>query len=291
MFGNTWKTYKLPEPILVSRHTRLSLDMILHDEAHNHAICFDEDQNLDTFGYRYRRCLQVGGTMSSTWDTVLKINLAFDKPTTSSKTVLYGASENAVDGDKDQYWKNEDFNSIAETKGDEGSIAWWQVDLEDDYKIDEVVIYPRLDSEILANFKVSIFSDAGLEKNITIEFNGDPVKFVKFDSTRGSRVKVELLEESGDTTLSLAEVQVFGSIAQLGEKVTFDVPIGEMFHDNVDIKYIAFVQDSDEDASVGETSFSRIHLYNKAPEEISVSHLGFLLSLLKFDCHFSNSFL
>ena len=280
MFGNTWKTYKLSEPIALSRYTRLSLDMTLYDEAHNHAICFDEDQNLDTFGYRYRRCLQVAGTRSSTWDTVLKINLALKRPTTSSKTVLYGDSENAVDGDKDQYWKNEDINSIAETKSDEGTMPWWQVDLEGEYKIDEVVIYPRLDSEILANFKVSIFSDAGLEKNTTVNFNGDPVKFVKFDSIRGSKVKVELLEESSDATLSLAEVQVFGSIAQLDEKATFDVPLGEMFHDNVEIKYIAFVQDSDDDALVGKSSFSRIHLYNKAPEEISVSISILILFLL-----------
>lgn len=271
LYGNTWKTYKLSEPITLTKYTKLSFDLALYEEAHNHAICFDEDNNLDTFGYRYRRCLQVAGTMSSTWDTVLKINLALKKPTTSSKTALYGPSENAVDGDKDQHWRNEDINSIAEMERDGEQMPWWEVDLEGFFKIDEVVIYPRLDSEILDSFKVSIFSDAGLEKNTTITFNGDPIKYIKFNATYGSRVKIELVNEISENALSLAEVQVFGSIAQLGQKETFDVPLGDMLHDSIDVNYIAFVQDSDEDVFVGKSSFSNIHLYNKSPEGISVS--------------------
>lgn len=105
---------------------------------------------------------------------------------------------------------------------------WWQVQLGNLYTIREVVIYKRLDAyaDGLDDCKVGIYDSAGVvsEKLIhEVDGGDDTLIRVPFDDAIGSSVRIQLVGQN--RILSLAEVQVFGSLKE------FHIPIGEVVGD------------------------------------------------------------
>lgn len=88
------------------------------------------------------------------------------------------------------------------------------------------MIYKRLDSyaDDLSQCKVGIYDGTGMisEKMLNeVDGNSDDIIIrIPFDDTIGSAIKIQLVGEN--RILSLAEVQVFGSLKE------FHVPIGEI---------------------------------------------------------------
>lgn len=97
---------------------------------------------------------QLGGT---------RTNWARGKDATQSSTFTSGEASNAVDGDRTAVFnfQNAEENSVTST--DTQIDAWWQVDMGQDYLIQEVAIYKRLDgySGRLLNFNLEITNAAG----------------------------------------------------------------------------------------------------------------------------------
>ena len=67
-------------------------------------------------------------------------NVALSKPTAQSSTGYGGSSSRAVDGNTDGNWNR---GSVTHTNHE--SNPYWQVDLEEIYKIDTIVVYNRND--------------------------------------------------------------------------------------------------------------------------------------------------
>lgn len=92
-----------------------------------------------------------------------RTNWARGKDATQSSTFTSGEASNAVDGDRTAVFnfQNAEENSVTST--DTEINAWWQVDMNQDYLIQEVAIYKRLDgySGRLLNFDLEILNAAG----------------------------------------------------------------------------------------------------------------------------------
>lgn len=142
-------------------------------------------------------------------EVVVKGNLALGKPTAQSSTIHGGVSRRAVDGvTGGKFW---DF-SVTHT--DSQFQPYWAVDLMEQRRIDEVVIYNRTDccSDRLANYKVEL-----LDKNNRVVDSVNVSRtllseVVKFNGTPARTVRVQLL---GQGVLSLAEVEVYEQYSDL----------------------------------------------------------------------------
>lgn len=70
LYGDVWKTYKLPKSKAYSAtgNTWVSFIFELTEEAEGHAICFDENEDPDTYAGYEKRCIALAGTEFSSWD-------------------------------------------------------------------------------------------------------------------------------------------------------------------------------------------------------------------------------
>jgi hypothetical protein len=94
------------------------------------------------------------------------------------------------------------------------------VELGQPYIIREIVIYKRLDpyGDDLVDFSVFIYDANGTETSMHIESTGvEPFISIKFNDIMGSSVKIQL--NGADRILSLAEVQVYGSLKEFYVRV------------------------------------------------------------------------
>jgi hypothetical protein len=142
-------------------------------------------------------------------------NLALGGIATQSSTTSWDDSgpavaSRAIDGNTDGNFYN---HSVTHTNYEK---AWWQVDLQNTYKISDIVIWNRTDNDCggrLSNFYVEV-----LDKNQNIMWKQDyftnggypnPNLFINLpNNTIGEVVKVGL---NGTNWLHLAEVEVHGS--------------------------------------------------------------------------------
>ncbi|MDT0540920.1 BspA family leucine-rich repeat surface protein [Croceitalea sp. P059] len=145
-------------------------------------------------------------------------NLAFGKPTEQSTTYGNGLSLYAVDGNivGESPWSADLQHTIS---GE--SQSWWQVDLEGNFSIENIVIFNRSDKlqSRLNNFYVLIsetpFSPTATLDELLTDENIEHIFFegaagleseIAFETT-GRYVRVQLSDVG---TLHMAEVQVFG---------------------------------------------------------------------------------
>jgi len=163
LFGNAWKAYRLCQPYEVSQNSFLEFSFTITEEAEGHAICVEEDLNEDSFGGAHTRCVMLAGSQVDRWDAVMKYNLA-SKPGTSARQksnymFLIGDADRAIDGLIKPFWITSDegiFNSISRTKSE--ANPWWEVLLDSDYEIHDVIIHNRQDAafiDILSDFTMS----------------------------------------------------------------------------------------------------------------------------------------
>ncbi|MCW1923157.1 discoidin domain-containing protein [Luteolibacter arcticus] len=135
---------------------------------------------------------------------------------TQSTTFAGGVASLAVDGNTDGTYAN---GSVTHTDGTTNS--WWEVDLKALQSIDQIVLYNRTDFPIrLSNFKVSLWNGSTevYSSNHFTEPGTRASNVFSLSQIAGmvaDRVRVELLgnNSNGDTYLSLAEVEVYGTTA------------------------------------------------------------------------------
>ncbi len=144
-------------------------------------------------------------------------NVAQGKVATQSSTGWGGLASRAVDGNTDGHYGA---NSVSHSA--DPNQPWWQVDLGSGYAIDRIQLWNRTDccSERLANFTVFVAS-TDMNGRTLAQLNADPavrkvavaslngaINVVLPTGATGRYVRVQL---NGVNSLSLAEVQVFGS--------------------------------------------------------------------------------
>jgi hypothetical protein len=138
-------------------------------------------------------------------------NLALGKHAYQSTTGHGGVAGRAVDGNTMGVWSK---NSVTHT----GRIVnpYWEVNLENECSIDEVYFWNRIDCcrERLSNIRVDVFDKpyGDVVETRRVEGQGGIMNVVDFGGISGQIVRITL--ETGDDTqyLSLAEVQVLGTI-------------------------------------------------------------------------------
>ena len=136
---------------------------------------------------------------------------------TQSTTAWGGVPERAIDGNTDGVWGN---GSVTHTDDAASGAVWWQVDLGNDQLINTVTLFNRaLYQSRLSNFTVTIL-DASSSVVASQSFYvgsgsvGDSETWSLTSAVIGRVVRVELingLNNDGNSSLSLAEVQVFSA--------------------------------------------------------------------------------
>ena len=266
------KVFKIPSGgFTVTKTTNLRFTVQIKKEAEGHAICIDEDKNVDPFGGLKMRCVVISGTQFAQWKTAKKHNLAFNKEVTmkggSSGSLLY-----AVDGN---------INTQSNTLTSQGT-PWLKVNLQQTYIITDITIHAGKDKQgqldtrwtglivkILDASGNQMWQQAGLVTSLTmaehlkitniVDSSGNPIE--------GSQVRVELTSATA-AIFRVAEIEVFGK-PLIGQDIVLDVPVGDLFLSSAspttDINYIAVVQDNDSVPLYGESTLSNIELYERAP--------------------------
>ena len=262
LYGNVWKAFKLPQAYPVTISTRLKFDVKVTNEAEGHGICVEDDLNEDPFDGAHVRCVLVAGSQFTVWNHVKRANLALDQPTSQSGSGPRHAGL-AVDGNT---------NSFTDTGAE--IDPWWQVQIASDLRITDIIIYNRFDllTERLDDFSVFILTNDGNE-NIIYEQNYLDqaseifhISHIELDESQiveaGLQVKIQLNTHGVAFPHMLGEVKVYGKPVK-HKSVTIDVSVADLFFGpDPNIRYIAFIQDNDNDPLVGESSFSNIKVYD-----------------------------
>lgn len=134
-------------------------------------------------------------------------NLALSGNASQSSVSHNGRPSRAIDGDTNGRYRDA---SVTHTSANQQNNAFWQVELEESSDIGQIVIWNRTDNcceDRLSDFTVRVLNDNGA--TVYSQFfadHPDPSLTINLNVT-GSTVRVEL-----DGILSLAEVQIFGTI-------------------------------------------------------------------------------
>ncbi|MFA6102843.1 MAG: glycosyl hydrolase family 18 protein [Victivallaceae bacterium] len=151
----------------------------------------DNRYPLSTAIYKNMRALDTG------------INVAYGKPATQSSTYSTAVAGRAVDGNTDGNYYN---NSVTHT-GLGGTNAWWEVDLQGTFNINQIRIWNRTDSapDRLSNFYVYILDES---RNVVWSHLEAPYPTPAVTLVPGGEYG-RYVRISGPNILSLSEVQVY----------------------------------------------------------------------------------
>lgn len=174
-------------------------------------------------------------------------NFALGKKTSQSSTSESSLAESplAVDGrigEQRLIIDAVNLNTVTETKLE--LQPWWQVDFGGDVLIRNLVIFKRVDEYSLSDFKVTIYDsqDNVVQEQLMPGESGDAkkIEIILPEKVEGQKLRITLTGNF-PRILCLAEVQVFGF------KYDFDLPIGEIFSFNEEMKVnrIGFLQDKE----------------------------------------------
>ncbi|KQC28679.1 discoidin domain-containing protein [Flagellimonas eckloniae] len=158
-----------------------------------------------------------GGTGGTT-------NLALNGTATQSTTLAGAVASRANDGDTNGNFGG---NSVSAA---EGPNAWWEVDLGDNYEIDDINVFNRTNnccSSRLSDFTVSVINSGGTT-TFTQTITTAPNPSVTLDAG-GVTGQVVRIQSNLTTTLNLAEVEVYGSeSSKLDQTITFNLPAKQL---------------------------------------------------------------
>ncbi|MDF7806428.1 discoidin domain-containing protein [Pontiellaceae bacterium B12219] len=134
-------------------------------------------------------------------------NLAFNGTATQSSTAFTAAASRAIDNDTLGVWSE---GSVTHT--DTEDQPWWQLDLGEEYSINFVQLFNRIDSEgakiRLSDYDVTIFDeDDNVVWTTYLSEHPDPQVTLDAGGAIGRYVKVQL---RGTNPIHLAEVRVLG---------------------------------------------------------------------------------
>ena len=146
-------------------------------------------------------------------------NLALAKPVSQSTTGFNGSASRAVDGNTSGRWRD---GSVTHTRGGVNE-GWWQVDLQQQALIQEIILYNRTDScctQRLSDFYVFVsqtpFEGLSLaqlleDSNIERHFHAGSLSGTSISIPASSNGRYVRVQQTSDQALSLAEVEVIGS--------------------------------------------------------------------------------
>ena len=90
MYGNAWKTYKLPYGYEVTKDTLLRFKLSVGEEVEGHAVCVHEERSgggVSVESNNRRRCTMLAGSDYASWTGVEKaMDVARGKSATQSTT-------------------------------------------------------------------------------------------------------------------------------------------------------------------------------------------------------------
>ena len=174
-----------------------------------------ETFDLSNNSSRYLR-IKCEGTSSGQWNSINEIevygtassgstnNLALNGTANQSSTAYSGAASRAIDGNTSGVW-----NQSSVTHTSNSYRPWWQVYLDNNYTIGDIVVWNRTDccSNRLSNFDVFVYNSSGSQVfKTTITDTPNPSITISTGGVVGNRVRIKLRDTN---PLSLAEVQVF----------------------------------------------------------------------------------
>ncbi len=165
------------------------------------------------------KILATGGGWNINWITITPVDIAAtasanlalsgEAEQSSDYSANSGGAELAIDGDTTGKWSG---GSVTHTN-DTSELDWWQVRLDADTTIEEVVIWNRTDSccsSRLSNFDVFVYNSSNtLVFKETYTETPSPNLVINTGTVSGNRVRIK--QKDTATPLSLAEVQVFGT--------------------------------------------------------------------------------
>ncbi|MBU2951460.1 discoidin domain-containing protein [Tamlana agarivorans] len=139
--------------------------------------------------------------------TVSGGNLALNGTATQSSTSNNGSASRAIDGNTNGKWSA---GSVTHTDTEDN--AWWELYLDSESTVEEIVIYNRTDccEDRLSDFVVFMWDEAGnrtLRKFITTAPDGS--LSIDVGGLAGYRIRIK--SNLAATALSLAEVEVYGT--------------------------------------------------------------------------------
>ncbi|ALJ04719.1 hypothetical protein APS56_06055 [Pseudalgibacter alginicilyticus] len=149
-------------------------------------------------------------------------NLALNGLASQSTTAYDAPAERAIDGNSDGDFNNGSVSHTAPMDDDK----WWQVDLGEDKKIEDITIYNRTQStysERLNNFTVSIIDS---ENNTVFSqfFVDYPDPSININTgTEGVIGQIVKISKSSDEPITLAEVEVYGTSISNPGTLAFDL--------------------------------------------------------------------
>ncbi len=133
-------------------------------------------------------------------------NLAYNAPATQSTTLGDAVASRANDGDTNGNFGGDSVSAAG------GPNAWWEVDLEGSYSIDDIVIFNRTNNcckARLSDFTVSVINSSGTT-TFTQTITTAPNPSVTIDAG-GAIGEVVRIQSNLTETLNLAEVEVYGA--------------------------------------------------------------------------------
>ena len=163
--------------------------------------------------------LALAPVVAQTGDDAIS-NIAVGATASQSSTGFGGLAERAVDGNTDGRYSNQ---SVTHTASSDRN-PWWQVDLGEQFAIEEVVLWNRTNqccTSRLADFTLFVSDDPFDDDASIAQLNADPDVTAVFHPGELDGVSVSLepgasgryvrVQKPGGSALSLAEVQIFGT--------------------------------------------------------------------------------
>ncbi|TRX59239.1 hypothetical protein FNH22_12000, partial [Fulvivirga sp. M361] len=136
------------------------------------------------------------------------VNLALNGTATQSTTLNGGVASRAIDDNTAGNFGSGNGSVTAA----QGPNAWWEVDLGDNYSIDNINVFNRTDAcckSRLSDFTISVINSSGTT-TYTQTITTAPNPSVTLDAG-GAIGQVVRIQSNLTTTLNLAEVEVYGS--------------------------------------------------------------------------------
>jgi len=261
LFGNVWKAFELSSEYPVTELTHIKFSYKHVNEAEGHAICVEEDLNEDPFQGTHVRCIMLAGKQFTTWNHVVRRNLALGRPATQSALNENENAALAVDGNKNTY-----------TDTGLQNQPWWSVTIENTFVVTDIIINSRFDMYVdrLTDFTITISQNSHVLYQET--FQGDAVQVFHVTDidiqeneilSNNYPIQVMITLNMNNVPHMLGEVEVYGN-PRANQWTSFDVGIGDLFRTPASkIRYIAFIQDNDAEPLVGESSIKEIQLLEK----------------------------
>lgn len=246
LYGTVSKTYKLDAPYLVNKFSRLYTDFSSSNFDGFLALCMAAS---DTFNSN-STCYTFTGQKSDYWESLgiktLAFNLALNKPTSQSLAFPDQQSSYAVDGDRVERMGVDDDGLYPIAKTLLSDSPFWEVDLEKEYTIKEIVIYFTKNSrdDTLSQYFVEVLTGDGnvayrhSEGDTQTSKNFERIQMPEGFSIRGVRVRITMLGDS--RILALREVEVYEATSNAATRIV-DLPIGKILNGK-EVNYLAFIQ-------------------------------------------------